>query len=76
MSEAQTARKPMIACVDLDVLPVVDDKMEEIDDLIHDTGVCLCRIDVRFPTDAYKTDSNLRSCAAHTREQSFSILHL
>lgn len=76
MSEAQTARKPTIAIADLDVLPVVDDKMEEIDDLIHDTGVCLCRINVRFPTDAYKTDSNLRSCAAHMREQSFSILHL
>lgn len=41
MSEAQTVRKPMIAIADLDVLPVVDDKMEEIDDLIHDTGVCL-----------------------------------
>lgn len=32
----ETAAKPMIARVDLAVLPVVDDEMEEIDDLMHD----------------------------------------
>lgn len=40
MSAEETAEKPMIACIHSDVLPVVDDEMEEIDDLTHDTGVC------------------------------------
>lgn len=52
----ETAEKPMIACVDLDVLPVVDDEMEKID-LIHGTGVCWCKIHLGFvfSNDTYNT---------------------
>lgn len=49
----ETAAKPMIACINLDILPVGGDEMEQIDDLMRDTGVRCLKINSGLACSRY-----------------------